>query len=105
MRVGFRAYGEAAVGSLQVVAKRYALVFTEDGRGRAVIGPIGIILDLLIVLLRTNAMQQGCFRHKVAGSWCNSAVLGLLVLYGSEGARFSTTTDPPFLPVFSFLCM
>lgn len=30
-------------------------------------------------------MQQGCFRHKVACSWCNSAVLGLLVLYGSEG--------------------
>lgn len=50
-------------------------------------------------------MQQCCFRHKVACSWCNSAVLGLLVLYGSEGARFSTTTDPPFLPVFSFLCM
>jgi hypothetical protein len=40
MRVGFRAYGEAAVGSLQVVAKRYALVFTEDGRRRAVIGQL-----------------------------------------------------------------
>lgn len=41
MLVGFRAYGKAVVGSLQVVAKRYALVaFTEDGCGRAVIGQL-----------------------------------------------------------------